>query len=197
MASDAIAVLRGYGLRKPMLLLAESGAVKPVHTGSHPIYKVDTMGSVLHDDALRPLFQRGRRAGGTSGIGITISTSSIPGSRWGASRVPSKVSTPLREGFRTRAPRYGGAAGLCAAGRTHADCLVPRYGEYVAARASERIPAQRLSGLQVDFTPLLGGRRVKKVRIYDPWRDEWVRASRRADVSLPDFTRSVVVRIEY
>ena len=62
---------------------------------------------------------------------------------------------------------------------------------------SERIPAQRLSGLQVDFTPLLGGRRVKKVRIYDPWRDEWVRASRRADVSLPDFTRSVVVRIEY
>jgi len=35
------------------------------------------------------------------------------------------------------------------------------------------------------------------VRIYDPWRDEWVRASRRADVSLPDFTRSVVVRIEY
>lgn len=28
MASDAIAVLRGYGLRKPMLL-AESGAVKP------------------------------------------------------------------------------------------------------------------------------------------------------------------------
>ena len=39
MASDAIAVLRGYGLRKPMLL-AESGAVKPVHTGPHPIYKV-------------------------------------------------------------------------------------------------------------------------------------------------------------
>ena len=55
MASDAIAVLRGYGLRKPMLL-AESGAVKPVHTGPHPIYKVDTMGSVLHDVLFAPFF---------------------------------------------------------------------------------------------------------------------------------------------
>ena len=130
MASDAIAVLRGYGLRKPMLL-AESGAVKPVHTGPHPIYKVDTMGSVLHDVLFAPFFS------GAAG----------PGHLWHWDHHIDKQHTwfqmgrfaravegvdPLREGFE---PVRRGAAGLCAAGRTHAACLVPRYGEHVAARA--------------------------------------------------------------
>jgi hypothetical protein len=130
MASDAIAVLRGYGLRKPMLL-AESGAVKPVHTGPHPIYKVDTMGSVLHDVLFAPFFS------GAAG----------PGHLWHWDHHIDKQHTwfqmgrfaravegvdPLREGFE---PVRRDTAGLCAAGRTHAACLVPRYGEHVAARA--------------------------------------------------------------
>ena len=131
MASDAIAVLRGYGLRKPMLL-AESGAVKPVHTGPHPIYKVDTMGSVLHDVLFAPFFS------GAAG----------PGHLWHWDHHIDKQHTwfqmgrfaravegvdPLREGFEP--VRRDTAGGLCAAGRTHAACLVPRYGEHVAARA--------------------------------------------------------------
>ena len=119
MASDAIAVLRGYGLRKPMLL-AESGAVKPVHTGPHPIYKVDTMGSVLHDVLFAPFFS------GAAG----------PGHLWHWDHHIDKQHTwfqmgrfaravegvdPLREGFEPV--------------RRDTACLVPRYGEYVAARA--------------------------------------------------------------
>lgn len=119
MASDAIAVLRGYGLRKPMLL-AESGAVKPVHTGPHPIYKVDTMGSVLHDVLFAP-FSAGPPGRGTSGIGITISTSSIPGSRWGASRVPSKVSTPFAKGSNPCAAIRRGCGSMCCGANTR--CL--------------------------------------------------------------------------
>lgn len=133
MASDAIAVLRGYGLRKPMLL-AESGAVKPVHTGPHPIYKVDTMGSVLHDVLFAPFFS------GAAG----------PGHLWHWDHHIDKQHTwfqmgrfaravegvdPLREGFEPVRRDTAGLAGLCAAGRTHAACLVPRYGEHVAARA--------------------------------------------------------------
>lgn len=195
MASDAIAVLRGYGLRKPMLL-AESGAVKPVHTGPHPIYKVDTMGSVLHDVLFAPFFS------GAAG----------PGHLWHWDHHIDKQHTwfqmgrfaravegvdPLREGFE---PVRRDTAGLRVYVLRGEHTLLAWCRDTVSTwrhELSERIPAQRLSGLQVDFTPLLGGRRVKKVRIYDPWRDEWVRASRRADVSLPDFTRSVVVRIEY
>lgn len=119
MASDAIAVLRGYGLRKPMLL-AESGAVKPVHTGPHPIYKVDTMGSVLHDVLFAP-FSAEPPGRGTSGIGITISTSSIPGSRWGASRVPSKVSTPFAKGSNPCAAIRRGCGSMCCGANTR--CL--------------------------------------------------------------------------
>ena len=195
MASDAIAVLRGYGLRKPMLL-AESGAVKPVHTGPHPIYKVDTMGSVLHDVLFAPFFS------GAAG----------PGHLWHWDHHIDKQHTwfqmgrfaravegvdPLREGFE---PVRRDTAGLRVYVLRGEHTLLAWCRDTVSTwrhELSERIPAQRLSGLQVDFTPLLGGRRVKKVRIYAPWRDEWVRASRRADVSLPDFTRSVVVRIEY
>ena len=195
MASDAIAVLRGYGLRKPMLL-AESGAVKPVHTGPHPIYKVDTMGSVLHDVLFAPFFS------GAAG----------PGHLWHWDHHIDKQHTwfqmgrfaravegvdPLREGFE---PVRRDTAGLRVYVLRGEHTLLAWCRDTVSTwrhELSERIPAQRLSGLQVDFTAMLGGRRVKKVRIYDPWRDEWVRASRRADVSLPDFTRSVVVRIEY
>ena len=120
MASDAIAVLRGYGLRKPMLL-AESGAVKPVHTGPHPIYKVDTMGSVLHDVLFAPFFSGAAGPGHLWSIGITISTSSIPGSRWGASRVPSKVSTPFAKGSNPCAAIRRGCGSMCCGANTR--CL--------------------------------------------------------------------------
>lgn len=120
MASDAIAVLRGYGLRKPMLL-AESGAVKPVHTGPHPIYKVDTMGSVLHDVALRPLFQRSRRAGAPLALGSPYRQAAYLVPDGAASRVPSKVSTPFAKGSNPCAAIRRGCGSMCCGANTR--CL--------------------------------------------------------------------------
>lgn len=195
MASDAIAVLRGYGLRKPMLL-AESGAVKPVHTGPHPIYKADTMGSVLHDVLFAPFFS------GAAG----------PGHLWHWDHHIDKQHTWFQLGRFARAvegvdparERFGpirrDTAGLRVYVLRGEHTMLVWCRDTVSTWRHElvdRIPARRISGVRVDFAPLLGGRRVKKVRTYDPWRDRWARASRSAAVVLPAFTRSVVVRIEY
>lgn len=195
MASDAIAVLRRFGVGKPMLL-AESGAVKPVHTGPHPIYKADTMGSVLHDVLFAPFFC------GAAGTGHL----------WHWDHHIDKQDTWFQMGrFVHAVEGVDPVAEDFVPVRRDTDpmrvyVLKGKHTMLVWCRDAksswkselvEGIPAQELSGMKLDFSPLLAGKRVKKVRTYDPWRDEWAKADKNAAVELPPFVRSIVIKIEY
>ncbi len=195
MASDAIAVLRGFNLNKPMLL-AESGAVKPVHTGPHPIYNVDTMGSVLHDVLFTPFFcgaagsghlwhwdhhidkqntwfQMGRFAHAVEGIN-PIEEKFVP-----LRHDTDKLRVYVLKGTHTMLV-------WCR------DVKSTWKSELV-----DRIPAEVLSDIQLDFSSLLDGKKIKKVKTYDPWKDQWAKTDKDAVVDLPSFVRSMVVKIEY
>lgn len=195
MASDAIGVLRRFDCVKPMLL-AESGAVRPVHTGPHPIYKVDTMGSVLHDVLFAPFFS------GAAG----------PGHLWHWDHHIDKQHTwfqmarfaravedidPIRERFEPLRRDTLGMRVYVLRGR-HTTLVWCRDTVSTWQRELvERIPAQERSGLSIDLGPVVGDRRIRRVSTYDPWRDVQVRAARGTVVALPPFRRSIVVRIEY
>lgn len=195
MAADAVEVLRAYNLSKPMLL-AESGAVKPVHTGPHPIYEADTLGSVLHDVLFAPFFT------GAAG----------PGHLWHWDHHIDKQNTWFQmkrfanavEGIDPGAEKFEPMRLDTQGLRVYA--LKGEHTTLVWCRDTEStwrseleqgVPAKELTNKRIDFGPLTEGRRVKKASIYDPWKDEWSRAKRSADVQLPAFTRSVVVKIEY
>ena len=55
LAADAVAELRAFGIRKP-IILTETGAVKPRHTGASEWYEKDRHGILLHDMLFAPFF---------------------------------------------------------------------------------------------------------------------------------------------
>ena len=52
-----------------------------------------------------------------------------------------------------------------------------------------------LSGLSVDISSLLAKNSIKAISIYDPWKNEWKTGKKESLIGLPDFKRSVVVKI--
>ena len=61
----------------------------------------------------------------------------------------------------------------------------------------EGIPAEEISGAVIDLTSDLKDRKIRSVSVYDPWKDAWSGLGRKTAVRLPDFKRSVIVKIEY
>ena len=55
LAADAVAELRAFGAGKP-IILTETGAVKPQHTGCSELYSKDPDGQLLHDMIFAPFF---------------------------------------------------------------------------------------------------------------------------------------------
>lgn len=195
LAADAIDVLRGYGANKPMLL-AESGAVLPNHAGPHTIYRADTEGTVLHDVLFAPFFS------GSAG----------PGHLWHWDHHIDKQNTWFQmqrfanavEGIDPAGEKFEPVRldvdGLRVYVLKGADTTFAWCRDTESTWQSELrdgIPAKTLKGKKIDFGSLSGGREVKNVRTYDPWKDEWAGAPADANVGLPDFVRSIVVKIEY
>ena len=55
---------------------------------------------------------------------------------------------------------------------------------------------ESLSGQTLDLGPALRGAQVAGVKIYDPWQDRWSESAlKNGTLTLPAFSRSVVVRI--
>ncbi len=55
LAAEAVKDLRSFGIQKP-ILLAESGAVEPGHSGPFKLYEKDKDGIILHDVLFAPFF---------------------------------------------------------------------------------------------------------------------------------------------
>jgi hypothetical protein len=53
------------------------------------------------------------------------------------------------------------------------------------------------SGIKIDLKRLGISDSFKKIEMYDPWQNKWEKAAaEEMQLSLPDFKRSLVVRIE-
>ena len=195
LASDAIAVLKRMDLGKPMLL-AESGAVKPVHTGPHGIYKVDTCGTVLHDVLFAPFFS------GAAG----------PGHLWHWDHHIDKQHTwfqirrfanavegldPAKEHFVPLRRDTGRLRVYMLKGDNTAMVWCRDTVSTWKSELEEGIPAEEISGAVIDLTSDLKDRKIRSVSVYDPWKDAWSGLGRKTAVRLPDFKRSVIVKIEY
>ena len=55
LAADAVKEIRAFGVRKP-IMLAETGAVRPNHTGMSELHAKDRAGMLLHDMLFAPFF---------------------------------------------------------------------------------------------------------------------------------------------
>ncbi len=193
-ASSAVDELVTYQTGKP-LILAETGAVEPRHTGPSKYYPRDTAGTLLHDILFAPFFS------GSAGAGMAWHWESYvhKNNLWyhfGRFQEAIKGIDPIEEGFvpvrtETHAVRIYHLKGK----KTSLFWIRDKSSHWESELEKGILPQSRKG---IRLTPNETGlpRRARTIEVYDPWKNQWsVVKKKGTGFTLPDFKRSLVVRV--
>jgi hypothetical protein len=195
LASQAVRELIAFNPGKP-IILTETGAVKPRHTGCSELYAKDPDGVLLHDMLFAPFFSG---AAGTGHIWWWRQALDEPNLWYHFARFAQAVKgiDPPAENFkpviisndRFRLYVLKGRRTLLAWCR---DSQNNWKNELVLGR-----PPEILNDLEIDLSPYLYGSRKAQARIYDPWKNRWQdKTIESGRIKLNAFSRSVVIRVD-
>jgi hypothetical protein len=193
MASAAVNELRAFNPGKP-IILAESGAVEPSHSGPSKLYPVDKAGILLHDILFAPFFSGAAGAGQIWHWDAYVA----PNNLWyhfGRFAQAVRDLDPPAEGFEPTTVPHERLRVYVLSGRKTllAWCRDSRNTWESELKNGEK--PEQLRNVTVDLSPALKGAKTKSVRVYDPWTDKWANAKiDKGKVTLPEFSRSVVIR---
>lgn len=195
LCADAVGVLLGYGIDKPVML-AESGAVEPDHAGPSRFYAEDKVGIILHDVIFTPFFC------GSAGCGQSWHWDHYiqkNGLWWQFGRFAKAIGDfdPISEKPVPERLDEGRLKGYALIGK---NTLLVWYRDRMNTWESEfeeGIRPDTLSGINVSYEDRLAGKRIKKVTVYDPWTDRLYDMGRNINPEFPDFSRSIIVRVTY
>ncbi len=194
LAADAIAELRSYNVQKPMLL-AEVGGVKPKHTGPIELYDLDTAGVLLHDLLFAPFFA------GAAG----------PGHAWHWDNYIDKNNLwyhfqrfneaingidPVKEAFIPLRILHPDVKIYALAGKDHLLLWCRDIVNNWQNEFENDIPPALLQNITIDTGSLISGTSIARISFYDPWKNKWSEGEKKAVVVLPDFKRSLVIKIQ-
>ena len=193
LAADAVRELLAVHPGRPVLL-AESGAVEPSHSGPFKLYNQDTNGVLLHDVLFAPFFA------GAAGPGHIWHWDAYVAQQrlwWQFGRFAEVVKDldPPAEQFKPQMLPHR---------RLRVYVLNGRHTVLVWCRDSQNTWQRELADGQAPDTvedavlelgPLELGH--AKAQVYDPWENRWSLGSMTGDkLPLPPFKRSIVVRFE-
>ncbi len=195
LAADAVTVLLSFNSGKPVLL-AESGAVEPSHSGPFKLYDQDKAGIILHDVLFAPFFA------GAAG----------PGQCWHWDRYVAKNDLwhhfahfaeavkdidPPAEQFRPIRIEHPRLRIYALAGRHTLLAWCRDEQNTWKTELAEGRPPERLADLSVSLPEEAVAKDPTGIRIYDPWTGTWSKGEvTDGRLSLPAFSRSLVFRIE-
>lgn len=194
LAADAVRTLAAEQPGKP-ILLAESGAVEPGHTGPFRLYAKDKEGIILHDVIFAPFFAGAAGTGHCWHWDVYVDRNNL---WWHFGRFARLVEglDPADERFEPLAVDHA---------RLRVYVLKGRKTSLVWARDSQNTwqtelgddkPPEPIDGAKLDLR-VLGDTSKAVVRSYDPWADRWQHVSlRNGCAELPKFRRSIALRIE-
>ena len=197
LAADAINTLKSYQVRKP-LLLSETGAVQPKHAGPHEIYTIDTKGMLMHDMLFTPFFC------GSAGSGFSWhwdNTYIEKNNLWyHIQRFANAVKdiNPIIERFEPTQREGDGLRLYILSGSEHILIWCRDINNTWITELRDKIAPETLKGKKIDLSDLIGNRNIGNVELYDPWKDIQPKFSLSGNVvTLPDFQRSMVIRVSY
>ncbi len=195
LTADAVRELLAFDPKRP-IILAESGAVEPRHSGPFKLYAKDKHGLLLHDILFAPFFA------GAAG----------PGQCWHWDSYVDRNNLWFQFG------RFAAAVKDIDPPAEHFQPLIishPRLRVYALkgtqwvllwCRDTENTwqteleqgkPPELLENLKLDLATVLPPGGATSVRIYDPWNDHWQEVKPDGTMlTLPAFSRSVVVRVK-
>ena len=194
LTADAVTTLVQFNSGKPVLL-AESGAVEPSHSGPFKLYERDKAGIILHDVLFAPFFAGAAGPGHCWHWDAYVAKNDL---WWQFGRFAQAVKDidPPAEGFRPILIEHPRLRIYALAGR-HTflawcrDAQSTWQTELAGNKEPERLTDQSVN-LSADIVP----KGSPPIRVYDPWTDAW--SEGRIDngrLSLPAFSRSVVIRM--
>ena len=193
--SSAVEELISYNTGKPVIL-AETGAVEPRHSGPSKYYAVDTAGIILHDILFAPFFS------GSAGAGMSWhwDTYVAKNNLWyhfGRFSTAIKDINPLEEKFVVSKYETDDLRVYQLYGRkTILIWIRDKNNSWESELQDDKQPLIK-AGIHFDLKQagLIGS--SMEVAIYDPWQDKWQGAkSEGIKLLLPDFKRSLVIRIK-
>ena len=196
LAADAVRELLAMKPGRPVLL-AESGAVEPNHSGPFKLYAKDAKGLILHDVLFAPFFAGAAGPGHIWHWDHYVATNGL---WWHFGRFAEAIDgiDPPAEGFAPGTIQHPRVRIYTLAGRrTFLGWLRDKENTWQTELADGK-PPETVRGAALALPAGLPSLEGATVRTYDPWSNQWATAQvTDGRVRLPAFTRSLVVRIDY
>lgn len=195
LAADSVRDLRSFEAGRP-ILLAESGAVEPSHSGPFKLYAKDKAGMLLHDVLFAPFFAGAAGPGHIWHWDVYVDKNNL----WHHfSRFAAVVEgiDPPAERFEPMVLAHDRLRVMALKGRrTSLIWCRDRQNTWMSELRDGQAP-QRVEGAVVELGTQIRVPGGGVVRVYDPWSDRWSTvAAEGGRIRLPAFVRSVVIRIE-
>jgi len=197
LAANAVSTLLAARPARPVML-AESGAVEPSHSGPLKLYAKDRNGIILHDILFAAFFAGAAGSGQCWHWDEYVDANDL---WWQFGRFASaaKGLDPPAEGFEPVALDHPALRVHLLKGRRTWIAWCRDKASNWKTELAEGIAPAPLRGLSLDLNlnPPSAERSDWRCRVYDPWTDHWSSAELKdGQVALPEFTRSIVVKME-
>jgi len=192
--SSAVEELISYNTGKPVIL-AETGAVEPRHSGPSKYYPVDTAGILLHDILFAPFFS------GSAGAGMSWHWDSYVAKNdlwFHFKRFSETVKdiNPITEKFVPSRSENEALRIYQLNGQNTIMLWLRDKKNTWESELRDGQPPLTLKGIQLDLKLLGINVTGNEISVYDPWQDEWDNLMvEDMKISLPDFKRSLVIRL--
>lgn len=194
LAADAVNELLVTKPGKPVIL-AESGAVEPSHSGPFQLYARDTNGIILHDVLFAPFFAGAAGPGHIWHWDAYVAKNNL---WWHFARFAETVRglDPPAEHFQPATLPHGRLdVAVLEGNRTWLIWCRDTKNDW-RSELQDGIAPEMLSGASLDLGARAGKFPGANARVYDPWRDRWSDTKiAGGKIVLPDFQRSLVVKI--
>ena len=191
LAADAVREIAGYEPKRPVIL-AESGAVEPRHSGPFKLYAADREGILLHDVLFAPFFAGAAGAGQIWHWDSYVAKNDL-WHHFGRFAETVKGLDPAAEGFEPSMATHDRLRVYVLKGKRTllAWCRDSKNDWMTELRDGQK--PETLRGVTVD----LGSIKARSAWVYDPWTNKRSKvAVRGGKVRLPEFSRSIVIRAQ-
>ncbi len=194
LAADAVREVLACDPRRPVIL-AESGAVEPGHSGPFKLYAKDKEGVLLHDILFAPLFAGAAGAGQCWHWDVYVDRNNL-WHHFGRFAAAVKDLDPPAEKFQPVELKHSRLRIYALRGRQTILLWCRDSRNTWKTELEQGQAPDTLGNLQLELAGVLDGVRPASVKIYDPWKNLWSDARLEAGtLSLPAFSRSLVVRL--